>query len=297
MRYFVIRTENLTKSYGHRRGIEDLTLEVEPGEVYGVLGPEHSGKSTLFHLLLDFIRPSSGRAFVMGMDSHDQANTIRNKVGFIPNNINLNSRRSGLEILRQMGVSSNGMEWQTVRDLSDELALDLERPVAALSDNEQWKLCMVQAFMNKPDLLLLDEPTPELDVDAQDVLYRLIGEARSEGQTVFFSSSSLCEMERICDRVAVLHQGRLVAVERGMQLRSRALRKIEMRFAEPIKRDAFTKIPNVKNVHVDNNKLRCTLQGDLDGLIKAASEFHVTDIISQQPSLKEAYKLYYKIDD
>jgi len=150
--------------------------------------------------------------------------------------------------------------------------------------------------MHQPDLLLLDEPTRHLGGEAQDVFYRLVRQARMEGRSIFLSSSSVAEMERICDRVGVIHGGQLITVERGLNLRARALRKVEMRFAGPVSVDLFARLPNVEDIRLEENKLRCTLCGDPDALIKLASQFRVIDIISQQPTLEEVFRRNYGIE-
>lgn len=296
MRYRVIRTENLTKYYGQRLGVKDLTLEVEPGEIFGFLGPNGAGKTTTILLLLDFIRPTSGRAWVMGKDSRRNSLAIRQQVGYLPADYALFERLSAGEMLRYFSTLRRATDHERVRQLAEAFALDLGQPAAALNPVEKQKIGLVQAFMHRPELLILDEPTRLLDAAATQTLYRLVAEARAEGRTVFLSSSSLIEMERICDRVAVIYRGRLVAVERGVQLRARALRKIEMRFAGPVAAEAFNRLPNLKDVRVGENSLSCTLSGDPDVLIKTASQFRVVDIISQTPTLEEVFGNYYGVE-
>ncbi len=295
MRYRMIRTENLTKYYRNRLGVKDLTLEVEPGEIFGFLGPTGAGKTTTILLLLDMIHSSSGRAWIMGKDSHQHSLEIRQQVGYLPAQYNLFEKLSAGEMLRYLLALRREPNWNRARQLAEEFALDLARPVAALSAAEKQKIGLVQAFVHHPELLILDEPTRSLEPAAQQTFYRLVAQARADGRTVFFSSNSLIEMERICDRVAVIYRGNLVAVERGVQLRSRALRKIEMRFAGPVSAEAFRCLPNLKDLQVGDNSLSCTLSGDPDVLIKTASQFRVVDIVSQIPSLEEVFGNYYGV--
>lgn len=291
MRYLVVRTENLTKFYGRTRGIEGLTLEVEPGEVYGLLGPQKSGKTTTMRLLMDQARPSSGQALILGMDVHRQRLQVAPRVGYLPAEPSFKHASS---INKYLDTAVRTPETRAnARALAERLGLNLERPTAWLNASERRRLGLVLAMMHRPDLLILDEPTRDLEPDAQDTLYRLISETRAEGRSVFFGSRSLCEMERACDRAAVMHEGRLLAVERGVQLRARALRKIEMRFAGPVPAESFSRLPNLENVCLEDNKLRCILHGDPDPLLKLASQFRVMDILSQQPSLEEVYRAYY----
>lgn len=295
MRYMVIRTEQLTRTFGPICAVDNLTMEVEPGEVYGLLGLPGSGKTTLIRLLLDMLRPTSGRAMVLFLDSRRHSLEIRKQVGYIPSRLYLDPHLTAGEMLSFLASLRGGAVVNRARSLATELALDLHAKISDLPPGERQKIGLVQAFMHDPELLILDEPTRGLDAAARAVFYRWVAETRSNGHSVFFSTSSLAEAERICDRVGVLDSGRLVAVERAVQLRLRALRKIEMRFACPVTLEAFARLPNVQNLRLEDNLLRCTVQGDPDALIKTASQYRVTDFISQQPSLEEAFQTYYGV--
>ncbi|MCX8025766.1 MAG: hypothetical protein N3A60_11235, partial [Thermanaerothrix sp.] len=180
-------------------------------------------------------------------------------------------------------------------ELAHQFGLDLNRPFGTYAPSERKILFLIHAFVLPTDVLILDEPTAGLETTAQDVVYRLARQARAEGRTVFFTTSSLLEAERLCDRVALLWQGRVLAVERGVQLRSKTLRRIEMRFATPVACEAFAGLPNLEELHLEDNKLRCVLRGDPDAFLKVASRYRITDFISQQPSLDEIYRRYYGV--
>lgn len=295
MRYFVIRTENLTKYYGRRLGIEDLTIEVEPGEVFGFLGPANAGKTTTVRLLLDTIRPTRGRALVLGMDSQKQSKEIRQQVGFLPEEFSLYNHMTVADYLRHLCRQRPQASLSYGMELVEQFRLDSGRRIVLLTSEDKRKLGLVQAFFHRPDLFIFDEPTKHLDRESMDLFYRLVSETRADGRSVFFTSKSLLEMERICDRVAVVHEGQLIAVERGVQLRSRAMRRVEMRFADPVKLDDFRHVPNIDGLRLEDNKVFCIVHGEPDSLIKAASQHRVTDFISQQISLEEAYSAYYGI--
>jgi ABC-2 type transport system ATP-binding protein len=295
MRYFVIKAERVTKKYSHRPGIENITFEVEPGEIFGLLGNDHAGKSTLVSLLAGYFRPNSGHLMVFGLDSQRESRQIRERSGFFPGNYPAPSRHTVAELLRSQGHQLGGMLWTDIQKLTDQLDLDLAQPAATLSSHDRQVFDLLQAFIPRPELLVLDEPTYELKPAIQDVFYRLISEARQDGRTVFLTSRSLAEMERICDRVAIMHRGKLVAVERGIQLRSRAIRVVEMRFADSISKDGFADIPNIRNLTIEGNKLRCVLQGEPDRLIKTACQHHITDLLSTQPSLEQVLADTYGI--
>lgn len=295
MRYLVLRTENLTKNYGRSKALVNISLEVEPGEVYGILGPKGAGKSTFLNILINVVRPTSGIAMVMGMDSVRQSHQLRQLVGFLPENLPFPENLTGEQIINRLANLHGPVDLGYVRELADRFVLDLSRRISDLSGAEQKSLGIVRTFMRRPELVLLDSPSMSLNPERQNQLYRLIADTRTAGATVVVASQSLLEMERISDRVAVLHQGNLLAVERGVVLRSRALRKIEMRFAEPICSEAFAGLTNVHDLALDDNKLRCTLQGEPDALFKRASQFRLLDVISQQPTLDEVYHNFYGI--
>lgn len=295
MRYFVIKAENISKKYSHRQGIENISFEVEPGEIFGLLGNDHAGKSTLFSLLAGYMRPSSGNLLLFGLDSQREARKIRERAGFSPGNSTPPPRHTVAELLRSQGHTPGGMLWTDIQKLTEQLDLDLAQPAATLSAHDRQVFDLLLAFIPRPELLVLDEPTYELKPAIQDIFYRLIADVRQAGRTVFITSRSLPEMERICDRVAILHRGQLVAIERGTQLRSRAVRVIEMRFADTVTKEVFAGIPNIRNLNIEGNKMRCVLQGEPDRLIKAACQHHITDLLSTQPSLEQVLADNYGI--
>ncbi|MEW6178719.1 MAG: ABC transporter ATP-binding protein [Chloroflexota bacterium] len=295
MRYLVMRTENLSKEFRRQPALCGVTLEVDPGEVFGLLGPSAAGKSSLFHILLDFIRPSHGHALVLGMDCQRNGLKVRRLVGYLPQNLSLPKGLSGRQVIERFAALRDGVDLNFAYSLAARFKTNLDVPCGQLCAAEQRKIGLVQAFMHKPELILLDEPSRDLDTLTQMELYHLIAEFRAEGHSVVIASQSIAEMERICDRVAVFHQGRVIAVERGAQLRARAIRKIEMRFANPVNPQIFMGLNNINQLVCDQNKVYCTVQGDPDALLKTASQFRVLDIISQQPPLEEVYQMVYGI--
>ena len=287
----IIHTEGLTKSYGKNRGVIDVSLDVRPGEVFGFLGPNGAGKTTTIRTLLDFIRPNSGVAKVFGMDAHRQSREIRRRIGYLPGDLALYENLKGADMLRYMGNLRGGVEWNDVQQLAERLHSDLSRPIRTLSQGNRQKIGLIQALMHKPELLILDEPTNGLDPLIQQVFYRLISEV--EEQTVFLSSHNLPEVERVCDRVGIIREGRLIAVEEVSALKSRALRQLEIHFAAPVPESAFANVAGVSDLAVEQNVLRCSVKGTLDAVIKAASKFEVVNMISHEPSLEEIFLAYY----
>jgi ABC-2 type transport system ATP-binding protein len=292
----VIRTENLSKLYGRRTGVQNLTLEVEPGEVYGFLGTPGAGKTTTIRMLLDFIRPSYGRALLLGKDVRKHTLEVRRHVGFLPEKYAFGAHKTGESYLRHITKLRGDVSWSYARALSERFGIDLSRQSASYTAADRQKLGLVQAFMHRPELLILDEPARSLDTETQNALFQLITEVRREGRSIFYATQSLQEVERICDRVGIMHNGQLVAVERTVRLRGRALRKVEMRFANPVPVDAFSGLTNVENVRFEDNLLSCTVRGELDALIKLASQYRVTDFICQQPALEEVFRRNYGVN-
>jgi len=295
MRYLVVRTENLTKQYGRRQALLNLTLEVEPGEIYGILGPKGAGKSTFVQILMGQVRPTRGQALVLGMDCQRQGQQVRQKVGYLPENPHMSASLTGEQWIQSLIRLRRAANLERVHSLAARFELDLTKSLRSYSASERKILGIIQAMMHQPELLIFDEPCAGLTCKAQFTFFQIISEIRTEGRTVILASDSLTDMERVCDRVAVLHEGQLVAVERGVSLRTRALRVIEMRFATSVNREAFARMPNIYDLVLEDNKVRCMVQGDPDALIKLASQYRVIDIISQQPSLEEVYRKFYGI--
>jgi ABC-2 type transport system ATP-binding protein len=296
-----VLTERLTKSYGrsHSRGVVELDLEVRTGEVFGFLGPNGAGKTTTIRVLLDLIRPTSGRALVLGRDSRRETLAIQARSGYLPGELSLYPGLTGRETLRYLANLRGGVDWDYVAALTERLDCDLDRKVADLSTGNRRKVGLIQAFMHRPELLILDEPTSGLDPLVQHEFYHLLDEAREDGQTVFLSSHVLPEVQRVCDRVAFVREGRLVAVEDVAELTGKAVREIEVVFAEAVPPSAFEGIPGVTDVHADGNQatsLRFTVTGSLDPVVKRLAGYPVVDLISRLPDLEDVFMTFYAGD-
>jgi ABC-2 type transport system ATP-binding protein len=289
----VVRTAALTKYYGRQRGIIDLDLEIATGEVFGYLGPNGAGKTTTIRLLLDYLRPSRGSARLFGLDSHRDSLAIRRRVGYLPGDLRLYDSLSGRELIDYFGRLRGGVSRTRVNDLSERLDCDLRRELRTLSSGNRQKVGLIQALMNDPELLILDEPTNGLDPLVQQTFYELVGEARAAGRTVLLSSHVLPEVERVCDRVAIIREGRLVVVERIADLRARAMRHLEIEFCRAVPGDAFQQVAGVRDLTVDANVLRCTVSGVMDPILKAANRYEVRMLTSSEPSLEEVFLEQY----
>ncbi len=311
----VIRTERLSKRYAGDRGILELDLEVERGEVFGFLGPNGAGKTTTIRLLLDMVRATSGSATVFGLDSHRDTLQIRRRCGYVPGELSLYPKLTGGQTLRYFaglrgGVDGRGagaaglagVEWAYVLELAERLDCDLSRRNADLSSGNKRKLALIQAFMHRPELLILDEPTSGLDPLVQHEFYRMVREAREGGQSVFLSSHVLPEVQRICDRVAFIREARLVEVEDVAALVGRAVREVEVVFGgEPASGDVavgevarrLAALPGVSAVVANGAGLRLTVAGPMDALVKELAAHEVVSLTSREPDLDDVFMTFY----
>ncbi|MEV4514201.1 ABC transporter ATP-binding protein [Dactylosporangium sp. NPDC049525] len=294
----VVQADGLTKFYGSQRGLEDLTLTVEAGEVFGYLGPNGAGKTTTIRLLLDFIRPTRGTVRVLGAAPRGgDGVAARRRIGYLPGELAFDGRDKAGELLRFLGDARGGVARQRIVELADRFELDLGRTVTDLSKGNKQKIGLVQAFMHDPDLLILDEPTSGLDPLMQQEFLQLVRQSRRAGQTVFMSSHLLAEVQHAADRVGIVRQGRLVAVERVESLGKRAKRHVELHFDGAVPASDFAGLPGVTDLVVDGAVVRCTVDGKLDALIKAAARHTVVDLISTEPDLEETFLSYYYAQD
>ncbi|MFS1303460.1 ABC transporter ATP-binding protein [Streptosporangium longisporum] len=287
----VVQTEGLTKFYGGRRGLEDLDLEIRPGEVFGYLGPNGAGKTTTIRLLLDVIRPTRGRMTVLGADPRDAA--VRSRIGYLPGELALEGRENAARYLAFLGAVRGGVPAGRIEGLAERLEADLSAPMGKLSKGNRQKIGLIQAFMHEPEFLILDEPTSGLDPLVQQEFLSMVREVRASGRTVLMSSHVLAEVEHVSDRVGIVRSGRLVAVEEVAALREKAVRRVEFHFDAPVPREAFEDLPGVRDLRVEGAGVRCTIDGRPDALVKAAARFTVVHMVSAEPDLEEIFLTYY----
>jgi ABC-2 type transport system ATP-binding protein len=290
-----IRTEHLVKTYGRakNRGLVGLDLQVDSAEVYGFLGPNGAGKSTTIRLLLDLIRPTGGHATVLGVDPRTAGPALRRRIGYLAGDFVVDGRQTARDLLTYLGNLRGGVPGARIDGLAQRLDLDLSRRIKGLSKGNRQKVGVVQAFMHEPELLILDEPTSGLDPFLQQEFVAMVREAKANGQTVFMSSHVMSEVQQTADRVGIIRQGALVAVERVEDLRERAVRKIEIHFDAPVPAAEFAALPGVSDLTVDGATLRCRLDGRADALVKAAARHTVVALLSEEPDLEELFFTYY----
>src|SRR6266567_2432137 len=260
----IIEIKGLTKSYGGKRGIVDVSLDVAEGEVFGFLGPNGAGKTTTIRLLMALLHADSGSARIAGLDCWRQSVKIKRLIGYVPG----------------------------------EPDLDPNLKFRQYSTGNKRKVVLIQAFMHRPRLLILDEPTSGLDPLNQQEFDRLVKEARDEGHTVFFSSHVLSEVEKICTRVGIIRDGRLVKVGDIAELKDIKRYEITISFANPVPAGAFAELDGVVEVETLNNgsAVRLAMQGAADAVIKAAAQYPVVSLTSYEPSLEDIFLRFYEND-
>ncbi len=289
----IIQTEQLTKTYGTQRGIIDVDLAVEQGEVFGFLGPNGAGKTTTIRTVLDLIRPTSGRALVFGIESSADPVAIHRRVGYIPGEFTLYDRLTGGQTLTYFANLRGGVDRAYQASLIERFEIDPSRRFKELSKGNKQKIGLVIALQHRPELLILDEPTSGLDPLVQQSFYALVREAKAEGRTVFLSSHILSEVERTCNRVAIIREGRLVKVDQVEALRDLAHHQVELRFAGPVPEAEFAALPGVSDVVAEDHVLRLRVSGAITPVVQAAARHELLDFVSREPSLEETFLAQY----
>jgi len=289
----VIETDELTKRYGSARGIEDVSLAVEPGEVFGFLGPNGAGKTTTIRTLLDLLHPTSGSARLFGLDSRRDSTAIRARLGNLPGDFAYDPRLTGRELLEFFGELRGTTDLGRAPELARRFEANLDRPLGKLSRGNRQKVGLIQAIFHDPELLILDEPTSGLDPLMQEEFLEVVAEERERGCTVFLSSHDLDEVERVCDRVGIIRNGRLIAVERMSDLTGRAFRHVALEFADRVDPAEFASITGVTEIDRVGNRITFRAQGELDAVVKTAARHKLVDIELTHPSLEEIFLTFY----
>jgi ABC-2 type transport system ATP-binding protein len=289
-----IETERLTKLYGNHRGIEDVTITVEAGEVFGFLGPNGAGKTTMIRTLLDLIHPTSGSARIFGLDSRRESVAIRARLGNLPGDFGYGREATGREavglLARLRGIQGQGRAESLVK----RFRADLDRPLGQLSRGNRQKVGLILATFHEPELLILDEPTGGLDPLMQEEFLALVAEERERGCAVFLSSHDLDEVERVCDRVGIVRDARLIAVERMADLLGKARRRVTVELADSAGLSDLGALSGISDLEVRDGRATFKVAGELDPVIKALAEHHVTDIEAVHPTLEEVFLGYYR---
>jgi ABC-2 type transport system ATP-binding protein len=292
----IIQIEKLTKTYGSHRGVIDIDLEVDEGEAFGFLGPNGAGKTTTIRTLLDHIRPTSGRARVFGIETTVDPVAIHRRVGYLPGEFTLYDKLTGGQTMEYFANLRGGVDGLYQKELIARLDIDPSRKFKELSKGNKQKIGLIVALQHRPDLLILDEPTSGLDPLVQQTFYEVIREAKAEGRTIFLSSHILSEVEKTCDRVAIIRDGRLAKVDRVEALRDLAHHQVELRFAGEVPVGAFAAIPGVSEVTTDEHVLRMRVSGPITPVVREAARYELLDFVSREPSLEETFLAQYGHD-
>ncbi len=283
----IIQTEKLTKTYGSHRGILDMDLKVRRGEIFGLLGLPGAGKTTTARLLVDLIRPTQGTISLWGKDIRRHGVELRRRIGYLPGHSVVDPQMTGEQWLRYLSRLRGGITWKTIQQLAARLECDLTGIPPANASEPPQKLNLIQALMHKPELLILDEPTRCLPPPTQEELHRLLAEIRAEGRTVLLTTRNLLEIERACDRVGILQEGVLKAVEDVSDFRQKIIHRIELHFHAPVSPETFSRLPGVRETTSKGNVLYCTIQGSIDPVTRAAGQFRLLNILQHEPDLEE----------
>jgi ABC-2 type transport system ATP-binding protein len=292
-----IKTEKLTKYYDGARGIVDLDLEVEDGEIFGFLGPNGAGKTTTIRILMDLIRPTSGRASIFDKDCQAHPVEIKAMTGYLQSELALWNNLTGRQTLTFLANLRGGVPMNVIEGYAERLGLDLSRKFREYSRGNKQKVGVVQAFMHRPRLLILDEPTTGLDPLNQQEFFRMVVEAREGGATVFLSSHILSEVEHSCDRVGIIREGTLVRVGSVDDVVAEKRYHMTLTLGVPVTddvRQAFAALPNVSGVTATDHTLEFVVRGDVDAVLKQAAAYPVVSMTSHEPTLEEAFLEYYK---
>ena len=292
-----ILAESLTKHYGDVEALVDLNLEVMRGEVFGFLGPNGAGKTTAIRTVMDEIRPTSGRASVLGFDTHQKSVEIRRHIGYVPGDLAMYPGLTGRDTISYFANLRGGVDWSYVESLAERLNADLSPKIGNLSSGNRQKIGLIQAFMNRPQVLIMDEPSSGLDPLLQREFQTMLRELTEGGCTVFLSSHSLSEVQRVADRVGIIRQGRLITVETVSSLRSKAIRRVEFEFGSQIEATIFHTIPGARDIVVEDRRVVLSYDGTIDVLLKAAMDHNdVVDITTHEADLEDIFLTYYRDD-
>lgn len=289
-----ITTAGLSKSYGRQPALVDVGLSVDTGEIFGYLGPNGAGKSMTLRILMGMLRPTSRSATVLGLDCWSSAPRVHRRVGYVPGELALYEKMTGFDHVSFFGHVGARRGELRAADIAERLDLDLRKPVRVMSRGNRQKLGLVLALMSSPELLILDEPTTGLDPIMQREFDAILREHTAAGGTVLLSSHVLSEVQQVADRIGVLREGRLIAVEKLHTLRQKSLHHLVVEFTGPARADVFRDVPGVRDLVIDGETLRCNApEQALNELIQRIAQFTVVDLECAEADLEETFMTYY----
>lgn len=289
-----IETIGLSKSYGPVHAVTDLNLRVDTGEIFAFLGPNGAGKTTTVRMLLALQRPTAGRATLLGLDSQQDSVGLHGRTGYVPGDLALYPHMTGRQHIDWFARARGQRDSSFARELVDRFAVVLDRPVRDLSKGNRQKIGLVLAFMHRPDLLILDEPTAGFDPLVQDEFERLVRETVREGRTVFLSSHQLDEVQRLADRVGVIRSGSLIATETVDDLRRNTPLRIRVRFRGPVDPAPFAALKGVSITANDDSHIALQVTGSVGPVLRLISEEDPVDLVSRHADLDELFREFYR---
>jgi ABC-2 type transport system ATP-binding protein len=288
----IIEVTHLTKFYGKSRGIVDVSFNVEEGEIFGFIGPNGAGKSTTIRLLLSLIHPTSGSAKVFGKDVVTQGPEIRRDIGYLPSEVFYYEGMKVIDLLKYSASFYKHDCTQRIKELSETMELELNRRISDLSYGNKKKVGIVQGLLHSPKLLFLDEPTAGLDPLMQRNFFDMIRAENERGVTVFFSSHILSEVQRLCNRVAIIREGRIVEISDIRTLQQNNYKKVRVT-ADGLNEEAFN-LPGVTNLQKENGTVHFFFKGDINRVVEKLSSVQVSDVTIEEPTLEEIFMHYYE---
>src|ERR1700716_1543408 len=294
----IIEVEKLTKSYGGKRGIDEVSFQVDEGDVFGFLGPNGAGKTTTIRLLMALLHADAGTARIAGLDCWTQSLEIKRLIGYMPGEPALDPNLTGGQILEYFAHLRGGVDHAYLKQLIERFELDTSRKFRQYSTGNKRKVVLIQAFMHRPRLLILDEPTSGLDPLNQQEFDHMVLEARDERRTVFLSSDVLSDVEKTCTRVGIIRDGTLVRIGDVAEVKAIKRYEITITFANPVPAETFKSLEGVADVQTldHGHAVRLAMQGSADAVIKAAARYSVVSLTSYEPSLEDIFLRYYEDD-
>src|SRR5690554_3389014 len=289
----VIEINKLSKYYGKHRGIEEVSFSVAEGEIFGFIGPNGAGKSTTIRTLLALIHPTSGSATVFGKDCIKEAPSIAQDVGYLPSETFFYEGMTVKGLLDYTAKLYQKDCVKRIKELSERLKLDTSRKIRDLSFGNKKKVGIVAGLLHSPKLIILDEPTSGLDPLMQETFFEILKEENEKGATILFSSHILSEVQKMCDRIAILKEGEVISLESIHELRSSTYKKIQLRTQEPVSKQEFT-LEGVSEFKQQENEISFMYKGNVNSLINSFSNLEIVDIFIEEPSLEEIFMHYYE---
>jgi len=292
----IIEIRNLTKYYGKNKGIENVTFDVKKGEIFGFIGPNGSGKSTTIRTLLELIHPTSGKANIFSKDCIKHSPEIMKDVGYLPAEVFYYEGMKVIDLLNYSASFYNKDCTKKIKELVQIMDLDLNKKFEELSYGNKKKVGIIQTLLHEPKLIILDEPTSGLDPLIQQKFYDLLLKENKKGVTIFFSSHVLSEVQKLCDRVAIIKDGTVIKIEKMNEINKDSYKKIEIDVKEKLN-DEFFNIDGVNNLKVKNNIYSFMFKGDINQIIEKISKINLNNIWINEPDLEEIFMHYYTKED